>query len=133
MGRRGGVRHKGWRSTSGWYFQVYMLVHLYGRRGGVGTRPWCWWKGGLGGLLQKRSKRAGWYFRVVHVLMQVFKRNLSTLLVPSHWGKIFWVHESGTVVPLLMSAAPAPWCPSHAGVTPLAPQLMVVDSPTPTL
>ena len=34
---------------------------------------------------------------------------------PTAEGNLFLLRESGTVVPLLTSAASAPWCPSHAG------------------
>ena len=36
------------------------------------------------------------------------------LLVPSHWGKVLLVRQSGTVVPVLTGAVSAPWPPSHA-------------------
>ena len=37
------------------------------------------------------------------------------LLVPSHWGNVLSIRERGTVVPLLTSAASAPWRPPTAG------------------
>ena len=43
----------------------------------------------------------------------VVRRNWSTLPVPGHWGKALSIGESGTVVPLLTSAASAAWRPSH--------------------
>ena len=37
------------------------------------------------------------------------------MLVPSHWGNMFLVRGSETLVPLLRSAAATPCRPSHAG------------------
>ena len=44
-----------------------------------------------------------------------FTIELFALLVPFHWGTAFSVGVSGIVLPLLTSAASAPWRPSHAG------------------
>ena len=54
--------------------------------------------GGEGGGLQKLRER--WAARSAH---------------PNSRGKLFVLDDSGTVVPLLTSAAAAPWRPSHAG------------------
>ena len=41
----------------------------------------------------------------------------AALFAPSHWGKTFFISESGAVVPLLAGAAYARWRPSHAGAS----------------
>ena len=57
----------------------------------------------------------GWYFRV-SVLVRGFQKKSSTLVVPSHWGKIFVVVRVGQVsffsqvlhLPLGIPAMPMP-------------------------
>ena len=67
-----------------------------------------------GALSSRLSNCAGWYSRV-RTLVWVFRNKLCTSRVPNHWGRNILLGESGTVVPLLTSAASAPWRPSHAG------------------
>ena len=49
------------------------------------------------------------------LILKRWSGNHSQLPVPSHRGKAFSMSESGTVVPLLISSASAPWRPSDAG------------------
>ena len=48
-------------------------------------------------------------------LVWVFRNQSTTSLVPSQWGNVFSVGQSGTLVPLLTNADSAPRRPSHAG------------------
>ena len=85
------------------------------------------WGGGL-----RLSEYAGWYFRMF-ALVHLLQRESSTWPTPmgaycalyarcaqtppiarKNYYLLFLLGESGTVVPLLTSAASAPWCPSHA-------------------
>ena len=72
----------------------------------------CFWD--WRGVLSRLSEYAGWYFRV-YVLVHLSRmessawRNLTA-------GEKLLVGESGTVGPMLTSAASAPRRPSHAGV-----------------
>ena len=62
-------------------------------------------KGICGGVPHGLSKCACWYFWV-YAMIWVLRNKLSTVLVPGNWGA-FSVGESGTVVPLVESAASA--------------------------
>ena len=87
---KGGGRGEGWRGQ-------------FGRGRGSWTRLERVW----GGLQEKLSQHASWQVRV-YALVWGFRKKLFTFPVPSHWGTVLLLGESGTVVPLLASAAFAP-------------------------
>ena len=76
---------------------MYVRVRLLGRESSTGGYL-GWLPVGLG------VKRA----------VQKPARGGQPVGLPNSRGKIFWLGESRTVVPLLTNGASAPWCPSHA-------------------